>query len=434
MKTLMLWLLFMIAIAFVIKGYIVNADVSDDKNDRYEATISKSYLDSMVLPKHIIVNFDSADKTQILNKQGEFFDNFIDNLSKAFGALSSFEKVDYSAIDDIYSAKWISLIFNDMPGVYIASLAGIKNDNLASLENIKEIYQLSDSKITYIKTQDAVYELKSKFNNELGIDSLQNSMYQRYFPIFYPINENKNLLLPIKPDMYMQKLSSRNLIENSSVSTVAKNIFRENFDFTSSIVQKDGIYFYSYNNGQQVLKISSDAMIEYKNSKYGASKTNYEDAFNCLSVFLRNLEIEPDMLKIQRVYEVIEDGVQKIRFELIGKHIGISVVSDKGASVVDVVGKSVVHAKMSLLYADDYDGKIFSLSNPRNVLNNNLDFLQRLMMNRDSGQLIRQIRDINLLYFYDGKGTYIPCWAFEIGGYVIFFDAQDGELVHYAVV
>ena len=86
-KTVVLWLLFAIAIALVAIRY---TDFGNTKSDAISPFLNQRYFKQMLLPSHIIVSFDNLSKTQILNKQSNYYDEAIENLVQAFSSKKSF--------------------------------------------------------------------------------------------------------------------------------------------------------------------------------------------------------------------------------------------------------------------------------------------------------------------------------------------------------
>lgn len=430
-KTVVLWLLFAIAIALVAIRY---TDFGNTKSDAISPFLNQRYFKQMLLPSHIIVSFDNLSKTQILNKQSNYYDEAIENLVQAFSSKKSFEEVELSTFDTLSSSKMVSFIFNNFPGSIFGLVTGINDNDLTSRDNIVGIHFAIGENTIFIQTDKKIFSLLSeRINGFSSVDSLMETNYQRYVPIFYPMNSNKNLLLPIKPDIYMQDLASVNLLNDTNISEIANNIFNEKFDFTSSIVQKNGIYFYSYNNGEQILEISKNGHIKYKSSANISNSNDYTKAATALSKFLVDAKINPDLIKIKKIYKFNDNGTEKIRFEMVGKYLGIDLVTGN-KSYVDVVNSDVVDANLSLIYAAPYSSEFNSLIDQKDALSDNIDVLKKFLMVDDSTQLLKQIRDFNLNYLFDDmSGNYIPCWSFEIGGYIFYFDGISGEMVHYAM-
>ena len=264
-KNIVLWLLFVSSIALVVIRYnLVQYDVLSNNNI---IVMSNKYFEPHILPKHINIKSGKYDMTSILNSKDTAYKKISALLVNIFFANNQIKKIEQKEYDTITSNKNITLIYDSIPSYYLEKSLHVKNNYLAKLDFIKEIVGVYGDSIEVIKEivilQDSVYIKTNTSYNKISFSkSLNNNVFSdiskiqnsKFYTKFENFNTNKNLLLPLSFNMSLSNIYLSDISDTVKVNDIAKYIFEDKLDFTSSMIQSDGLYFYSYNNGNEIQK------------------------------------------------------------------------------------------------------------------------------------------------------------------------------------
>ena len=225
------------------------------------------------------------------------------------------------------------------------------------------------------------------------------------------------------------------ILEEHAINNIAKNILRDRFDFSSSIIQKNGVYFYSYNNGQEILKINKKGYLEYKKESVERVQDDIEKSTKAMLSFLHQVGIDYRSVAIESVQKV-DTGSKKL-YKFVIKHqkdgVVVEMLSKSNDAVITVIGDNVVSASIMLRNVADYIGIDSAVTDPSKALDSKIGYIKKAMNKTDVSEIISHIKDISLVYMKGQDEEAIPTWKYEIGDYVFFINAINGDVESYAM-
>lgn len=430
-KNIVLWLLFVSSIALVVIRYnLVQYDVLSNNNI---IVMSNKYFEPHILPKHINIKSGKYDMTSILNSKDTAYKKISALLVNIFFANNQIKKIEQKEYDTITSNKNITLIYDSIPSYYLEKSLHVKNNYLANLDFIKEIVILQDS--IYIKTNTSYNKIsfsKSLNNNVFSdISKIQNSKFYTKFENF---NTNKNLLLPLSFNMSLSNIYLSDISDTVKVNDIAKYIFEDKLDFTSSMIQSDGLYFYSYNNGNEILKISKSGILEYKKELSETSKDDIKKSTNAMLNFLIKLGINNNDIIIDKVEKINHSSNIIYKFNIKRQKNGtyIYMLENGESENISVSGDTVISANILLKNIGDYTGSSYDIIEPTKAINDKIEYIKNKLNEKDVSTIISKIDDISLVYKKESE-IIVPMWLYVIDDFVFFIDAVNGEIYNYAM-
>lgn len=428
-KTLVLWLLFISSIALVIIRY--NLTTYIDFGSPNIKVLSARYIEDMIMPSHINVKFDKYDMTSILTDRRKYYEAVKKELYLALESKSSEKKIDEKEYTDAKNNISVVVIYDGIPSQLLEKSLKLKKSVISNIGYIDEICIIPKKQELYIKTANAYHKVVIGHTVANITDRIKNTIYTKFYTKFDNMNPNKNLLLPLTFDMNMSTIRLYDLSESIKATDIARNIFEDRIDFTSSMIQKDGEYFYSYNNGQEILKLYQDTLLEYKKESVQNLQDDIEKSTAYMLSFLSKIGMQDSNVVIRSV-EKIEQGSKIIyKFNLARQKEGVLISMSDNSENIQVMGDTVVYAKVYLsAICGDLDNN--TLLEPTKVLNNKIEHIRTLLKAKDVIEVISEIEDISLIYRKVGL-VLKPTWEYVIGDFVFYIDAVSGDIDSYAV-
>ena len=427
-KNIVLWLLFVSSIALVVIRYnLVQYDVLSNNNI---IVMNNKYFEPHILPKHINVKSGKYDMTSILNNKDTAYKKISTLLVNIFFTNNQIKKIEQKEYDSITNNKNITLIYDSIPSYYLEKSLHIKNNYLFNLGFIKEIVILQDS--VYIKTNTSYNKIsfsKSLNNNVFNdISKIQN---MKFYTKFENFNTNKNLLLPLNFNMNLSNIYLSNIADTVKVNDIAKYIFEDKLDFTSSMIQSDGLYFYSYNNGNEILKISKSGILEYKKELSETSKDDIKKSTNAMLNFLIKLGINNNDIIIDKVEKINNSSNIIYKFNIKRQKNGIYIyMLENGESEnISVSGDTVISANILLKNIGDYTGTSYDIIEPTKAINDKIEYIKNKLNEKDVSTIISKIDDISLVYKREDE-IMLPMWLYVIDDFIFFIDAVNGDIYY----
>ena len=435
-KTVVLWMLFISSIAlFVIRYNLIGYGSSTD----YAAMIGRQFSLSKdnIMPSHIIVKFNQYDMTNIIHDKQLYYTEASKMLYNILLKSKDIKKINETEFKSAKKTENMLLIYEDIPSTYIDSMLDIKKSIISDIGYINEILIPNNSKNIFIKTKDDFYKIN--FNNSISLSTLSNlsnKIYQKYYPKFENINTNENLILPLNINVQLGNIKTKNILDNIKAEDIAKNILKDRFDFTSSIIQKNGDYFYSYNNGQEILKITSDGFIEYKNETMENMLSDLNKSTETMFNFLSQLGINKKEIIISSVKKIEKNSAILYRFNIRTMQDSLEVAMQKSIldSYIEVSGNMLIGCKLYLRYPTDIIGEKNAVVDPAKALNIKIEEIKLIMNISDVESIISNIQDINLIYSMNKEDIIVPTWTYKIKDYIFNIDAVTQELINYGMV
>lgn len=431
-KTIVLWFLFISSIALVIIRYNL---ISFEQISGESRFYNDSVFENIIIPKHISIRFGQYDMTEILLEKNSYYGEIKQSIATALRNNEGIKKIEKNQYDEVKSYNNVLLKYENIPSVYIEKSVRMKNTLISNLGYVSEICLILGKKEIYIKSSEGYYKLTT--NSEISLNRvnlLENTAYEKYYPKFENMNSNF-ILLPLSFNKTLKNIGTMPILEEHTINNIANNILRDRFDFSSSIIQKNGVYFYSYNNGQEILKINKKGYLEYKKESVEHVQDDIEKSTKAMLSFLHQLGIDYRSIVIESVQKV-DTGSKKL-YKFVIKHqkdgVVVEMLSKSNDAVITVVGDNVVSASIMLRNVGDYIGIDSSVSDPSKALDSKIVYIKKVMNKTDVSEIISHIKDISLVYMKGQDEEAIPTWKYEIGDYVFFINAINGDVESYAM-
>ena len=431
-KTIVLWFLFISSMALVIIRYNL---ISFEQISGESRFYNDSVFENIIIPKHISIRFGQYDMTEILLEKNSYYGEIKQSIATALRNNEGIKKIEKNQYDEVKSYNNVLLKYENIPSVYIEKSVRMKNTLISNLGYVSEICLILGKKEIYIKSSEGYYKLTT--NSEISLNRvnlLENTAYEKYYPKFENMNSNF-ILLPLSFNKTLKNIGTMPILEEHTINNIANNILRDRFDFSSSIIQKNGVYFYSYNNGQEILKINKKGYLEYKKESVEHVQDDIEKSTKAMLSFLHQLGIDYRSIAIESVQKV-DTGSKKL-YKFVIKHqkdgVVVEMLSKFNDAVITVVGDNVVSASIMLRNVGDYIGIDSSVSDPSKALDSKIGYIKKVMNKTDVSEIISHIKDISLVYMKGQDEEAIPTWKYEIGDYVFFINAINGDVESYAM-
>ena len=431
-KTIVLWFLVISSIALVVIRYNL---ISFDHISGETRFYNDSIYENIVMPKHISIKFGQYDMTEILFDKDIYYNEVKQIIATVLRQNDGIKKIEKIQYDDLKQYDNILLEYNKIPSLYIEKSVKLKKTLMSDLGFIQEIYLLLGKNEIYIKSDEGYYKITTKEKISLNtVNLLRTTGYDKYYPKFENLNSNF-ILLPLTFNKTLSNIETVPVLEEQAINNIAKKILRDRFDFSSSIIQKNGVYFYSYNNGQEILKINKNGYLEYKKESVEHVQDDIEKSTKSMLSFIHQIGIDYKNIFIESVTK-LEVGSKKM-YKFVIKHqkdgITLEMSDSFNDAVITVIGDKVISANIMLRNVGEYIGEGNSISDPSKALDSKMDYIKKVMNKDDVSLIIPQINDISFVYLKGSNEELIPSWKYEIGDYSFFINAINGDVESYAM-
>ena len=431
-KTIVLWFLFISSIALVIIRYNL---ISFEQISGESRFYNDGAFEYVIIPKHISIRFGQYDMTEILLEKSTYYDEIKQSIAISLRQNEGIKKIEKNQYDEAKTYDNVLLEFGNIPSIYIEKSVRMKNSLMSNLGYISEICLMLGKNEIYIKSSDTYYKITTKNKISLNrVNLLENTAYEKYYPKLENMNSNF-ILLPLSFNKTLKNIGTMPILEEHAINSIAKNILGDRFDFSSSIIQKSGVYFYSYNNGQEILKISKNGYLEYKKESVEHVQDDIEKSTKAMLAFLHQIGVDYKSITIDSVKKV-ETGSKKL-YKFVIKHqkdgVRVEMLPKSNDMVITVIGDNVLSANIMLRNVGDYIGMDNAVSDPSKALDSKIEYIKKTMNINDVALIISQIKDISLIYVKSQDEEALPTWKYEIGDYVFFINAINGDVESYAM-
>lgn len=334
-------------------------------------------------------------------------------------------KIDNRHINDkINCIKNIIIDLEDASSIYIyngVNTIKIKDDSI----DTQEISEM-------VKQIDFSTETEFAFDQKIGEKTIQ-----------VPVPLETTALSPI----FVQ--SELDVFDTESIDKIAKNYFKNNYDYVRKSVEVNGNLIYMYRT-KKIFKINSDGLLDLYDTT--GELENSSDVYRSLVTavnFANEFLGFPEDGYLSNVESIEHDGNYGYRYtfsyKILERPIMFSKVRENSALKIDVIGDSVISYKrfirkidksqiekmstIQILPAIDVIAK--NLGDDSEVVNNSDDVLPELKpLSKD---IIKEISSIYLGY-YDlsrilKEQALRVVWVIEAGDKTYIFNAKSGLLI-----
>ncbi|MDP3386643.1 MAG: hypothetical protein Q8S24_05380 [Eubacteriales bacterium] len=321
------------------------------------------------------------------------------------------------------AGRTIRIYFDSpMPSELLIESFGTSNNRFQNVvDKIIWIGYSLDSGKLYIDDGIKTYGLEITTNQQELTDAYDNTMAyasNKYDTLFnygsnapyIPVSTDETALNPVF-------IRSEIDIEDSvNIENIAKNYFRDTFDYVRTTIDSSRTINYIYRN-EKVLRLYEEGLLEF----YDSIESTMDDSSMYRS-FLTALNFIDDFLGfpenayLSQVTTFIEDGKYGYRFlfnhGLLERPVVFSQVRDEKAIQIDIVGSKVVFYQRFIRVVDELmETEMIEVNvlSPQEIIENNIDFIAELYLESPENQyleideakerILNGIHEIYLAYF-----------------------------------
>ena len=396
-------------------------------------------LQSTIRPKEVIIRFGGNNNTKIITASQRYYNQTRSTLKQALADALSIEEVNEEAYLKSQSSKSLELGFTALHGKLLSRSFFLESSFIDEITDIKSILvPLIDESAIYIKSSGKIYRIQTAAQLSLQtVDSLENSKYVKYYSLNYLFGSTSQELVPSdSPDINVQTYDTISSLEAQSAEEIGKAVLKERYDFANRVVETDGSNIYTYNYGQEVLKISPNGYIRYLNEEFSSKDSNVEQASLAAMDFMQKLGIDLKTVAYEKSIPVKIQGRDAYRliFSHTADDLRIMPANENYELSAVVVGDKIYSftgIKRTMLPYDLSRNK--NIITPFEALETEYSSLSEVHSVQSGVELFDKIGDIELLYFMDSNYAYIPCWKIIIAEKAYIFNGYTGEIMSYGL-
>lgn len=392
-------------------------------------------------PTKIIIRFGGERSTQILSGQQRFYEEMQIPIRRILSHAKNITEVPEKEIENAKSFKSIQLEYPLVSGSLLSRSFFLENSLINGLSDVSEILvPLVGKNSFYIVTESKNFKIQTETIPSLDfVDNLENSNYLNYQSLHSLFGVNSKVLVPTGDfDLHFENYETISGVDSEKITRLAQDIFGEKYDFAARITETDGSEIYTYNYGQQVLKIRPNGYIHYTNEDVELRELNLEESTHHAMSFLESIHYDLNQLALIEAKQIEVKGRKSYLFRYAKTLKDLRILSHSEEIPVNIIvsGASVYSYTSTLRDNIPYD---FSLStkimSPLEVLSPSFNsVLKSKFQIQDFNQLFDKIHGIELVYYMDGDYRLSPCWKMNIDGKDYLFNAYTGEIEPYGLV
>lgn len=397
---------------------------------------TKEVVKKVVLPGRLIVNLGKNGKTVLYNQNPTYYKEAMAIVAEAANSNSILTETDLVKYNQQKEIKSLEIKFETPVDSRLLTRSLFLDKSIISdTGKIKEILiPLVDDNNVYLKTMDKIYKLP--LEERAILPSIDNLNYSSP-PKFYTLNElydSSSMAMIVLEGGITQVpyATGPKIVTLEEKDKVAQKIFEEKYDFISKITEMDESTTYTYNFGQEYLKIKYSGAIEYINEEVGIEKdSNFDKSVDAALNFLNTLNFDLNSLKIDGVDQTLINGKRGYRINFVWEVDGFeahpSIPNQR--ITIELIGNKVCYFK----------GINRQMTNPITITNQPLSHMEVISRNYEmlrmgfgfetGNQLLDLIFDIKQVYQLDVNYDLRACYKMDIGTRKFYFDIYTGEEV-----
>jgi len=437
-KTLILIILFLnsLVLIFVRFNFIEYFDFYGIRNG-YSASVPVEIEDS-IKPSQVIVRFGGNNLTKILSEKNIYYNQGKNIIKLGISGNGNLHTISQERYMQTKASKSIQFNFTSLDGKLLSRSFFLEKSIVDDLKGIKEILiPLVDENFIYIKTQTEHYRIPTPLPNKMDVvDNLSETDYLRYYSLDYIFDSTSHALVPVEFELSYKSYDTISSLGSGLGEDIARKIFKERYDFVNKTVEIDGSNIYTYNYGQELLKIRPTGYVEYLNESISAKESSVELSVVTAMEFLNSIGISLDQIIYEESEEITVKGRKgyKVMFSDVVEDLRVLSSSQRYDITVVIVGDNVYSftgIRRSLL-PYDFSTNVY-LMGPLEVLNVQFNFLKERTNIENAIGLFNKIEEIELIYFMDQNYILIPSWRITIEDRDYIFNSYTGEILNYGL-
>ncbi len=401
----------------------------------------KSALRHSVRPESITIRTGQEKTAKLIDKDGLYYLDIYDILEDALKKRQSPREISLSEYRAAKASK--SVVLGYEPAIDQRLLYGslfLQDGSLGSMDNIKEITLPQTLKnAIYIEAEgEKYYEIQSSpvsliegFEN-WGAGSPGSTKYYSIGDRFPQYTDSDVL---ISDDVRLSSYVTESLFDEATANTVLRNIFASKYDYANRISETDGSVILTYDYGREIIKISPEGKVFYKNQNAltNKKKTSFTEASAAAMGFLALLTDDLDNYYIEEVNETKKGDSTGFEFALSQAHEGVRLSHKNDSPTIRI---SVINGKVFYLDAIFRKPSVavdntlaFGENAVLYVLEQNIDYIKQKEDFASAKDLFNLISSVEYSYIYSDNYNYIACIKMKIGKTTFFFKISDAKVV-----
>lgn len=401
----------------------------------------KSALRHSVRPESIVIRTGHENSSKLLDKNGLYYmevNTLLGDALKKNQGLEAMNRSEYRAIKD---SKSIILTFD--PAIDQRLLYGslfLQDGSIGDIDKITEIIIPQNMKTAiYIQTQGpAYYELKTSL-----ISTMQN--YEnwtmglrgetKYFSIGERFPEYTDSDVLISDEVRLSSYVTESLFNENNINENLRNVFGTRYDYANRIIEVDGSIILDYNYGREIIKVSPQGKVYYKNQTALANnkRTGITESAAAALGFISALTGDNGNYQIEEIQEIKTQDSSGYEFGLSLKENGVrlSLKNDQPIIKIAVVNGKVL--SMEGIFRKTSQASDNNLAFGENailyLIEQNLNHIRMKEPFESAGELFDKIRSVEYAYIYSDNYNYLACIKIKVGQTTFFFKISDAEVV-----
>lgn len=441
-KSITLVFLFILALFQTAYKFGVFGDFLFSKGSPYPYALSlEEGLQDTVQPSQIIVRFGGERSTKILSSKKRFYEEIRPLMGDIFLSAQTLQPSLATELENAKSFKSLQLNYSSLNGKLLSRSFFLEKSALDEITDIREILlPLSGQDFCYIRSGKHLYKIKLAAAASFSfIDDLENSNYLNYQSLHSLFGVKSPVLVPTGSfNLKFENYDTISAVDSAKNAEIASKVFGKKYDFATRITETDGSEIYTYNYGQQVLKIQPSGLIHYTSEESASKDTSVDEAAYIALNFLKQIHFNWDNISLIESKEIEVKGQKGHLFRFCETMKGLPILNSSDTSSIHIIVRGdKIHSYNALLRSTlPYDLSRDSLIlGPMEVLNPSFNTVLKNKFDvTDSNQLFDKISEIELIYYMDEQYLLTPCWKMSIDGKNFLFNAYTGEIEPYGLV
>jgi len=264
-----------------------------------------------------------------------------------------------------------------------------------------------------------------------------------------PVSEDESVYNPV----FVK--SEIDFEDTSYIESIAKDYFKEQYDYVRKTMESSGNINYIYRN-EKVLRIYNEGLLEFYDSLESTlDDSDVHRSFIIALNFIEDFLGFPENAYLSNVVTFSKDGKYGYRFIfsylLFDRPVIFSQIREEKAMQVDVIGSKVVYYQRFIRDLDDKmetEMQEVSVISPGKIMTKNIDFITTLYLEDENHQdmdfeqtkekILNSIYEIQLAYFDPSRKSkdqlLRSVWVFKTFDRQYVFNAITGAIIEEQMV
>lgn len=414
-KSILLIMLFLSAFfLFFAKFYLIPKNLQP-KTTLHNIDVNTAFRET-VLPSDVFFYLGNNQISRDVKDSKQYFQQIVNQLNKTINVSQKpvfFEKQNYPFSQN---KKGIELIFSPETNASFLSMSLFGKENcFVGLSTVSSIYIPSvDTKAIYVQGKEGYLKFDtSDYNRFPFLDKIKSSKHKIYYTLNFLFKSKSYAVISNDAINNFAIYQTTTLLNSAMQEQIAKTLFAKKYDLLNKIIETDGKSIYSYNYGQQILRISPTGSIEYINENFSTENTSVTTQFYTAVDFMTNIGYPLSDVRLHHYEPIRIHGIPGTKF--VFKHIFIDLPIDSKKNFYDIQ-VSVVGEDVYKFFGYQYKFSDISLQEAESV-QTPVELLDTLYLtlkqqhpSLDNISFFDAIDEIKMVYWMQEDFTLIPCY------------------------